>query len=252
MPRKKKPSLADLHTELQREEISEEIPVSGEIIPASISTLSEEISNEERLKQLETIIDVNLKAFYEVGLALKEVRDRELYQLQGFVTFEDYCVQRWDMHRAHAYRLIDSSVVMINLSPIGDKVLPTNESQVRPLTKLPPEQQQQVWEKVVESAPVVEDKPKITAKLVEEIVSEVTGETSKEKKSKDNKVTYKVSVEIDDTLNEAFYRIRQSAGKERKKLSKEAVIEVLLQMALESLGEKEEIVVERVLKKIDF
>ena len=115
MPRKKKPSLADLHTELQREETLEKISVSDEIIPTSVSALSEEVSAEERLEQLETIIDVNLKAFYEVGLALKEVRDRELYKLSGFVTFEDYCVQRWDIHRAHAYRLIDSSVVMINL-----------------------------------------------------------------------------------------------------------------------------------------
>jgi len=248
MPRKKKPSLADLHTELQREETLEEVPVISEIIPTSVSALSEEISDEERLKQLEKIIDVNLKAFYEVGLALKEVRDRELYKLQGFVTFEDYCVQRWEMHRSNAYRLIDSSIVMTNLSPMGDKLLPANERQIRPLTKLPPEQQQAVWEKVLEAAPVVDDKPKVTAKLVEEIVSEITEKTSKEEKPKDDKVTYKISVDIDDMLSGAFYQIRQLAGKERKKVSKEAMIEVLLQVALENLNEQS--VVTKILERL--
>ena len=58
------------------------------------------------------------------------------------------------------------------------------ESQIRPLTKLEPEQQQQVWEKVIEAAPVIQDKPKVTAKLVEEAVSQVTGRARISRKSR--------------------------------------------------------------------
>lgn len=242
-PRKKKPSLADLHTELQQAEPSAETPVTGEIIPASVSALSEEISDEERLKQLETIIDLNLKAFYEVGLALKEVRDRELYKLQSFITFEDYCVQRWEMHRANAYRLIDSSVVMTNLSPMGDKLLPANERQVRPLTKLPPEQQQEVWEKVIESAPVVDDKPKVTAKLVEEVVSQVLGKEETESESSNQKSTYRLSLdeETSDALSEVFHKIRRLVDKEHKgKVTKELVAIAMLQVALLEKNEDQE------------
>jgi len=53
-------------------------------------------------------------------------------------SFEHYCRERWQFARAQAYRLIDSAKVIENLSPIGDK--PATESQVRPLTKLEPEQ----------------------------------------------------------------------------------------------------------------
>lgn len=42
------------------------------------------------------------------------------------------------MKRAHAYRLIESSAVVGNLSPIGD--IPATESQARPLAALPPEE----------------------------------------------------------------------------------------------------------------
>lgn len=207
-------------------------------------------TEEQRLQTLEEIINQNLSAFYDVGCALKEIRDNQLYKLQGYSNFEDYCQEKWDMGRTYAHRLEVAVNVIDNLKmlPIGNKILPVNESQVRPLTRLLPEEQRQAWEKVIETAPVIEDKPKVTAKLVEEVVSQVTGQVPKEKKSKDEKVTYKVSVEVDDALNEVFYRVRQLAGKERKKISKEAMVEVLLQMALKESGEKEEIVMEKVLK----
>jgi hypothetical protein len=61
-----------------------------------------------------------------------------------------------------------------------------------------------------------------------------------------------VSVEVDDALSEAFYHVRQLAGKERKKLSKETLIETLLQVALEELAEKADKspVILKVLEKI--
>lgn len=52
------------------------------------------------------------------------------------------------MGKAYAYRLIASASVIEKLSPIGDIPKPETESQARPLTKLPPEQQPATGTKV--------------------------------------------------------------------------------------------------------
>jgi hypothetical protein len=49
-----------------------------------------------------------------------------------------------DMGKSHAYRLIEASRVIDNLSPVGDD-LPENEAQLRPLGKLKPVDQRKLW-----------------------------------------------------------------------------------------------------------
>jgi len=48
------------------------------------------------------------------------------------------------MSKTHANRMIDASEVAANLAPIG--VTPSNESQIRTLAGLEPEDQRKVWE----------------------------------------------------------------------------------------------------------
>jgi hypothetical protein len=48
------------------------------------------------------------------------------------------------MGRSHAYRLIEAASLIDNLSPIGE-LLPKNEAQIRPLTKLDAFSQRRVW-----------------------------------------------------------------------------------------------------------
>lgn len=96
------------------------------------------------LVKCERTIQAGLQAFYEVGQALKQIRDGRLYRGQ-YSTFEDYCIQKWQMGRAHAYRLMESSEVIQNLSPMGDIETPATERQARPLTDLPPEHQGEAW-----------------------------------------------------------------------------------------------------------
>lgn len=100
----------------------------------------------DRLTHLEDLIARNQSSFYEIGNALNEIRDKGLYKLTLFETFEAYTKARWDMGRAQAYRLIQSYKVIKNLSPIGD-ILPENESQIRPLAPLDPFKQREVWKK---------------------------------------------------------------------------------------------------------
>lgn len=128
--------------------------------------------DKQELERLEGVIQKNIGAFYEVGRALMQIRDRELYLLKnggGFQTFEAYCKGVWDMSRRHAYRLMESCGV-IETVKCDQLVTPTTESQTRPLSKLEPQQQREAWAKAVETAP----EGKVTAAHVYKIVKEMT------------------------------------------------------------------------------
>lgn len=103
-----------------------------------------------RLIELESAIESERRRFYEVGKALKEIRDDRLYRELMFDSFEAYLKKRWDLSRSHAYRLIEACRVIDNLSPVED-VLPENEAQLRPLAQLTPADQRKIWREFVAS-----------------------------------------------------------------------------------------------------
>jgi hypothetical protein len=100
--------------------------------------------SDTRLAHLEAVIRKYRQDFCSVGKALNEIRHGRHYQRLCFKTFERYVNVRWDMSKSQAYRLIEAYLVIVNLSPIGD-VLPKNESQARPLTKLDAHSQRKAW-----------------------------------------------------------------------------------------------------------
>ncbi|MBD2249164.1 hypothetical protein [Nostoc sp. FACHB-888] len=110
------------------------------------------------------------RAFFEAGKALSELRDRRLYR-STHSTFKEYCKDRFGFERRHPYRLIEAAEVIDNLRKMCPnwtqnetesenvetrsqslQILPTAEGQVRPLTKLEPQQQQEAWQTAVEEA----------------------------------------------------------------------------------------------------
>jgi hypothetical protein len=100
---------------------------------SSSQNLSTEKTRPEikELTELEATIADGLKAFYEVGMALLQIRDSKLYKLAGYTQFEAYCQEKWGMKRAHAYRVIDSAKCVNNLmSPIGRQ---NTESKMSPI-----------------------------------------------------------------------------------------------------------------------
>ncbi len=103
------------------------------------------------LTELENIIETNRCQFYQIGKALRRIRDQQLYRQLLFNSFEAYVKERWDMAKSHAYRLIEASKVIDNLSPIGDGILPQNESQARALAQLKPLDQRHIWREFIES-----------------------------------------------------------------------------------------------------
>jgi hypothetical protein len=127
------------------------------------------LSSDEQieLEECEGAIDRGIKAFFEAGQALARIRDLRLYRVE-YRTFEDYCQQRWRMERAHAYRLVEAAAVYGNLSPMGD-ILPANERQIRPLTRLDPDQQREAWEQAALTAP----NGRITAAHVDRVANDL-------------------------------------------------------------------------------
>jgi hypothetical protein len=93
------------------------------------------------------------RAFFEAGKALAELRDRRLYR-STHKTFEEYCKNRFSYTHRHVNYLIAASLIVDNIimGTISSQILPTSEVQVRPLAKLEPQQQQEVWQQAVEEA----------------------------------------------------------------------------------------------------
>lgn len=102
-----------------------------------------------RLAELENVIETNQSKFYQTGKALKQIRDERLFRDLLFDSFEAYVKDRWDMARSQAYRLIEASKVIDNLSPIGDGILPENESQTRILGRLKKDDQRKIWREFI-------------------------------------------------------------------------------------------------------
>jgi hypothetical protein len=147
----------------------------GEMSEHSIESIS--VDESKRLIALEQTIKQGLDTFVEVGEALLEIRDSRLYRIEHG-TFEEYCKGKWGMSRFHAYNLINGSKATKNVDNCQHK--PTTESQARPLTKLPPEDQPKAWQKAVEIAGG--EQP--TAKQVSQAVVEISKADSSPRKLK--------------------------------------------------------------------
>ena len=137
--------------------------------------LTPELSRVESmsLRECEETIRSNITAFVAVGRALRRIRDERLYR-EHYPTFEEYLKDRWDISRARGYELITGAVVVANLSAIADKRLPMNEAQVRPLKVLKPDQQRQVWQQVVTTAPNGKVSARWVAQKVRQFLEEIS------------------------------------------------------------------------------
>ena len=133
------------------------------------------VQEETRKAQLEATIERGMQTFVEVGLALMEIRDGRLYRAE-FGTFEEYCNQRWGWTRMRASQLIAAASVVQNVNNCLQN--PATESQARPLAALPPAQQREAWERVLETAP----NGKITAAIVTQAAQAIRQERTDQRR----------------------------------------------------------------------
>jgi len=169
---------------------------------------------QDRLTRLENLIARNQCRFHEIGKALKEIKDFRLYKLNLFETFEAYARARWDMGKSQAYRLIEAYQVVNNLSPIGD-ILPSNESQVRPLVPFDPIEQRKIWKAFLKTA------MEITAPNIKKFID------SAKKGNTDNKdeladLTDQVSKAYMDAVQEMLDQVRLAQQDHWQKTSRQA------------------------------
>lgn len=115
----------------------------GDLIKESLTSVES-----ERLAALERDIEAGQRTFIKMGTALAEIRDNRLYKSQ-FKTFEEYCREKWNFSRAHAYRLIDAAEIAEKLSPVGDIL---TERVARELVKVPKDQRKEIYKSALAKA----------------------------------------------------------------------------------------------------
>jgi hypothetical protein len=135
-------------------------------------------SIETELAHAETKIErASRDAFRDVGLELKHIRDRQLWQA-GYPSFLSYCEERWEWAEQHVNRLIFAAetyeLLQNKFEPMGSN-LPCRERHVRPLRLLDSnEHKVEVWRRVVSNAD-----GRVTAKIVEAEVQRKLAELEK-------------------------------------------------------------------------
>lgn len=100
---------------------------------------------EQRLAELESVIERGAQTFIEVGKALMEIKEGRLYRTAENPkrTFEDYVQERWGWSRQWAYRQIQAAEVAENVAPglqNGETLSPSNAIA---LSRLDPEEQKE-------------------------------------------------------------------------------------------------------------
>ncbi len=160
--------------------------------PISTTQTEVEIIFTSTLTELETTVRKGLtilrQTFFEVALALSEIKRRKLYSLKGYSNYTTYCIEEWKLNKTYAYDLLKAAEVVTNLIPqienssetfsaIAEKLnytLPQNESQCRQLSKIKdPQLQKQAWDQVIESC----SEGKITAQAIEQVVKQMQSKT---------------------------------------------------------------------------
>jgi hypothetical protein len=178
---------------------------SIQLYQASLTT-----REQREFARAERTIARGLKSFLTVGAALLAIRDNRLYR-QHYDTFEEYCIRRWELSRPRAYELCAASEVVADLSANADiPMLPENEFQTRPLTRLKdPAQRRRAWNAAVKLA-AAEKRP-VTARDTEEAVRRLDGNGRIEPASAD--VARSVYESQDDILS-AIQRLHCPLGYE--------------------------------------
>lgn len=117
------------------------------------------------LQQCEETIRAGVSHFLAVGQALQTIRNKRLYQVAGFKSFEVYCNEKWNITRQHASRLILTFRWNRELSPDGDKVVIESEGLGRRFGKLSPEDQERIKQAIASGADIGEEISKVEEKI---------------------------------------------------------------------------------------
>lgn len=131
----------DMSDESRRDQMPAQERLPRKLSPQEVVTL----------RQCENAVARGLKTFYDVGDALKTIRNQRLYR-EKFGSFRAYCRARWGFEAARARQLIGAADVFKDVVSVTE-VKPINEIQLRALTSLNTEQRQLIWKTATERDP---------------------------------------------------------------------------------------------------
>jgi hypothetical protein len=94
------------------------------------------------LAELKRVVTDNIQATLNVGVALREIRDRELWREEA-TSFQAFLIENWGVSRSRAYQLIDSAIITTEL-PDSVSTMVDTERAARELKAVPPEERAEV------------------------------------------------------------------------------------------------------------
>lgn len=121
-----------------------------------LSTLAE---NE---KAIEDGLATVQETFIELGRALSNIRDQDLYGEAGYKNFDAYCLERFELSHTRAYQLMDASHIDAQLKPGVPH--PKNEAQSRELARI--KDDPKVMGKALKAAAAAHPKGQLTAPAI--------------------------------------------------------------------------------------
>jgi hypothetical protein len=154
-----------------------------------------------RKTQLEQVIDRSHAQFIEVGLAVAEIRQGKLYQIE-YETFEEYCDKHWGWTKQRIYQIMDATEIHRSLPPKVNNLL-TRESQLRPLKSVPPVQR----EIVVREASKASPNGHVTAKAITEAAQRVV--TPKPTPTEKPQLLDATGFPVPDSVIQLFHRVEE-------------------------------------------
>jgi hypothetical protein len=89
-----------------------------------------------RLTELEKIIKAGQQTFFEVGMALAEIRAAKLYRM-AYNTFEDYCREAWGWSSRYVRYVVTSAETVSQMQESGTMVPLLTERAARQLSAVP-------------------------------------------------------------------------------------------------------------------
>lgn len=133
--------------------------------------------NNKELLRHEEIITRGLNTFAEVGASLGQIRDKKLYELLGFESFDAYLDARWHFTKQRASQLIKAADTRkILIERVDEGKLPKTERAMRELIKVPDDKRAEVLNAVAAQG-------EATAERIVEIKATIL--PKKEKKGKE-------------------------------------------------------------------
>jgi len=165
--------LTEETVDVRQEREEEAQPAPTEVVVDDATSADTDLSEEEEHLREELEREV-VESFYRAGKALLTLQEMKLYR-NTHATFEEYVQDVFGFHRVRGYQLIGAAKVIDNLRKCKQfvytdrEVLPTTESQCRPLSKLSPEEQIAVWEESL-----TESKGKIPpARVIQDVIQRI-------------------------------------------------------------------------------